>query len=81
MSSYPAAQGETMRECLSHRSGRIFLAIVGVTLAGVMAAPLIFRDAGPLFGVVPVPFAAGFAVVIVLLPAYLVYFKRYWPFR
>ena len=70
-----------MRESMRHGPGRVFLALLIATVAVVFAAPLVFRDAEPLFGFVPLPFAAGLIIIVVLLPSYLVYFKRYWPFR
>ena len=70
-----------MRETLRHGPGRVFLAVLIATVAVVFAAPLVFGRAEPLLGVVHVPFATGFIIIAVMLPAYLVYFKRYWPFR
>jgi hypothetical protein len=70
-----------MRECFRNTGGRAFFALLCATLAGLFAAPFLIEGKGPLLGFVPLPFAVGLVLVGVWLPAYLIYFKRYWPFR
>jgi hypothetical protein len=77
-----------MREIMGHTPGRIYLAVLVlsiVAMAVAVAKGALNTPAGGvpvlIFGWITMPLALGIAFVLVWLVAYLVYFFRYWPFR
>ncbi len=77
-----------MLEMKTHRAGKIFLAVLVLSIIammvvvglGYMETP---EGADPilLFGWMTMPLVAGVVFVLVWLVAYLVYFFKYWPYR
>ena len=77
-----------MREMFGHTPGKIFLAVLAISVlavfiivgAGYMETP---EGEEPLlvFGWITRPLAAGIVFVLIWLAAYLVYFFKYWPYR
>ncbi len=77
-----------MLEMKTHRAGKIFLAVLVLSIIammvvvglGYMETP---EGADPilLFGWMTMPLVAGVAFVLVWLIAYLIYFFKYWPYR
>ena len=70
-----------MREILRHTPGRIFIAILFISIVGMMFVTRYFSSSILVFGWITLPLAAGIVFVIVWLVAYLVYFFKYWPYR
>ena len=77
-----------MREISGHKPGKIYLAVLALSIIavfvivgmGLMATP---ENSEPflLFGWITRPLALGIGFVLVWLVAYLVYFFKYWPYR
>ncbi len=67
----------------SHRPGRVFLAVLGLSIAGMLAAIAggVMERTVLVLGWITMPLLAGILFVLVWLIAYLVYFFRYWPYR
>ena len=70
-----------MREILRHTPGRIFIAILFISIVGMMFVTRYFSSSILVFGWITLPLAAGIVFVIVWLVAYLIYFFKYWPYR
>lgn len=72
-----------MREITKHRPGRIFLAILLLSVLGMAAAigAGLMERTVLVFGWMTMPLAAGIVFSLVWLVAYLVYFFIYWPYR
>ncbi len=77
-----------MREMMAHTAGRVFVAVLALSVIGVIAAIAAGALEAPAegspavwFGWVTAPLALGIVFVLVWLVAYLVYFTRFWPFR
>lgn len=72
-----------MREMLEHRAGRVFVAVLILSLLGMLAAIGfgLFERTVLLFGWITMPLLAGAVFILVWLGAYLVYFFRFWPYR
>lgn len=72
-----------MREMISHGPGRVFLALLGLSLVGMLVAigAGLMERTVLLFGWITMPLLAGALLVLFWLIAYLVYFFRYWPYR
>jgi hypothetical protein len=70
-----------MRECFRHKSGKIFLSILAISILGMLIAPFFFAYQGMVLGIIPLPFFVGLVMIIIWFFAYLIYFKKYWPFR
>ncbi len=77
-----------MREIIGHAPGRVYLAVLLLSVVGMMA--FIIRGgletaAGEepflLFGWMTMSLTVGVAFVIVWLIAYLIYFFFFWPYR
>ena len=77
-----------MLEMRSHRPGKIFLAVLALSIIamlvivglGFMETPE-GSDPVLLFGWMTMPLVAGVVFVIIWLIAYMVYFFKYWPYR
>jgi hypothetical protein len=70
-----------MREIARHGIGRVFLAVLALSVIAMLAAPALFGQPRLYCGWMPLPFAIGVVFLLVWLVAYLVYFFGYWPFR
>ena len=77
-----------MTEMMGHWPGRIFLAVLLVSiiaLAGIVAQGHTETPTGEapflLFGWMTMPLVIGVGFVLVWLIAYLVYFFKFWPYR
>ncbi len=77
-----------MREMAGHTAGRIFLAVLALSVIAMLVVvgmgymetpegtdPVLF------FGWITAPLAIGVVFVLVWLIAYLAYFFKYWPYR
>jgi hypothetical protein len=76
-------EAEALREMWGHRAGRVFLAVLALSILGMFAAigfGLMERSV-LVFGWVTMPLLAGAVFIGIWLIAYLVYFFRYWPYR
>lgn len=80
--------GETMLEMRSHRAGKIFLAVLVLSIIAMMVViglGLMETPEGTdpilLFGWMTMPLVAGVVFVLVWLVAYLIYFFKFWPYR
>lgn len=72
-----------MREMWSHGAGRIFLAVLSLSIIGMFAvigAGLLERTV-LVFGWVTMPLLVGAVFIGIWLIAYLIYFFRCWPYR
>ena len=77
-----------MLEMRSHKPGKIFLAVLLLSIIvmmvvvgmGFMETP---EGADPIlvFGWITMPFAAGIVFILVWLVAYMIYFFKFWPYR
>jgi hypothetical protein len=77
-----------MKEIARHTAGRIYLALLLVSIIGfIVFLALGGTTAGPdgeplvLFGWMTMPLVAGVAFVVFWLIAYAVYFFFLWPYR
>ena len=77
-----------MREIAGHAAGRIFLAVLALSVIAMFAVVSSgMMEAAPgeapalLFGWMTPPLVVGVLFVLVWLVAYLVYFFKFWPYR
>lgn len=70
-----------MREIIRHTPGKIFLAVLFVSIAGMIFVARYFTSKILVFGWITLPLAAGLIFVFVWLVAYLIYFFKFWPYR
>ena len=70
-----------MRELIKHRAGRIYLAVLLLTVVGMLYVVRYFDRGILVFGILPLPFFVGICFLVVWVIAYLIYFFRYWPYR
>jgi len=77
-----------MREIYGHLAGKIFLAVLILSIVALLAIIAMgYMEASPsgapviFFGWITAPLAAGIGFVFVWLVAYLVYFFKFWPYR
>lgn len=77
-----------MLEMRSHRPGKIFLAVLLLSIIAMMVAVgfgLMETPEGSepilLFGWMTMPLVAGVVFNLIWLIAYLIYFFKYWPYR
>jgi hypothetical protein len=66
---------------MGHAPGKVFLAVLLVTVVGMLYVPTFFFEPRLFFGWMTTPFVVGLVFLAVWLVAYLIYFFRYWPFR
>ncbi len=77
-----------MREIMGHTAGRVYLAVLLLSIVAMIAFIVtggLETPAGEepflLFGWMTMSLVAGAIFVIVWLIAYLIYFFRFWPYR
>jgi hypothetical protein len=70
-----------MREIAGHTAGRVFLAILLLSIIGMLYIPKYFFEERIFFGFVTLPFLSGIIFLLIWLVAYLVYFFFFWPYR
>ncbi len=77
-----------MREMAGHTAGRIFLAVLALSVVFMMVlVGMGYMETAPgaapflLFGWMTMPLAVGMGFVIVWLIAYMIYFFKFWPYR
>lgn len=77
-----------MREIAGHAAGRIFLAVLTLSIIAMFAAVSSgMMETAPgeapvlVFGWMTLPLVVGVLFVLVWLVAYLVYFFKFWPYR
>ena len=70
-----------MREIVKHTPGRIYLAVLLLTIVGMLYAVRYFSQKILVFGILPLPFFVGICFLVIWAIAYLVYFFKYWPYR
>jgi hypothetical protein len=70
-----------MREVLSHRAGKIFMAFLALCGVGFLSAAWSFHKGIVVLGWMPLPFALGIAFVALALVAVVTYMFKFWPYR
>ncbi len=70
-----------MREIVGHTAGRIFLAVLFLTIIAMLYIPKYFFEERIFFGFVTLPFLSGLIFLLIWLVAYLIYFFLFWPYR
>lgn len=70
-----------MREMFGHTAGKVFLAVLLLTVIGMIYVPRFLTEPVLLFGWMTPHFVVGLVFLIIWLLAYLVYFFGFWPFR
>lgn len=77
-----------MREMLGHAPGRIYLAVLLLSVLALAVAVGMGITETPdngepvlIFGWMTMPLAVGIVFVLIWLVAYLIYFFRFWPYR
>lgn len=70
-----------MREILRHTPGKVFLAVLFLSIVGMLFVTRYFTHKVLVFGWITLPLAAGLVFVFVWLVAYLIYFFKFWPYR
>ena len=70
-----------MREIARHTAGRVFLAVLLLSVVGMLYVPKFFGELHLYFGWMTLPFLSGLVFLAVWLVAYLIYFFGFWPFR
>lgn len=70
-----------MREMFKHTSGRIFLIVLFLSVAGMLYITRYFSNKVLIFGWMTLPLFAGYIFTLVWLIAYLIYFFKFWPYR
>ena len=77
-----------MKEIANHTAGRLYLALLLVSIIGFIVFLVIGGTDAPdggdpivLFGWMTMPLVVGVAFVLFWLVTYLVYFFAFWPYR
>lgn len=70
-----------MREMMEHTPGRIFLAVLVLSIVAMLWVPRYFFKCHLFFGWMTPPFFAGILFLLLWLIAYLIYFFRFWRYR
>jgi hypothetical protein len=70
-----------MREIAGHTAGRIFLAVLFLSIIVMLYIPKFFFQERIYFGFMTLPFLSGILFLLLWLVAYLIYFFFFWPYR
>lgn len=70
-----------MREIVRHTPGRLFVAVLLLSVAAMLYIPAHFDSQRLFFGWMPLSFLSGLVFLTVWLVAYAVYFFAFWPYR
>ncbi len=71
-----------MREMIKHTPGKLFLAILALSvLVIVLVLPFVVGGTTVFFGWMSFPLFSGILLMLIWIVAFVVYLGKFWPYR